>query len=240
MSDITPAFALAMATLRRFASSVQPTLPAALAQRKLMITRSASCPCAASMVLTFTLPLQYSASFWVSSACWPLYGVSTKMLGEILVYLLVTAPSAYSTASACMGLLGLLPLMLSSGPWQWKLIMRCRGSLSAESAPVSSAPGSHALCPWPRDSQDFLWRSSESVFEDAVVVLDVGESLDVRVHAVLDPEHDEVFEALVVPVEACQERAAESVPFRTSVFHCWCQLMFVPHNHDMTSINGVG
>ena len=58
---------------------------------------------------------------------------------------------------------------------------------------------------------------------------------------VLDLEHDdEVFEAFAVPVRACRERAAQSVPFRTLVFHCWCQLMFVPHNHDMTSINGVG
>ena len=44
----------------------------------------------------------------------------------------------------------------------------------------------------------------------------------------------------LVPVGACQERAAQSVPFRTLVSHCWCQLMFVPHNHDMTSIDGVG
>ena len=58
---------------------------------------------------------------------------------------------------------------------------------------------------------------------------------------VLDLEHDdEVFEAFAVPVRACRERAAQSVPFRTLVFHCWCQLMFVPHNHDMTSIDGVG
>ena len=59
-------------------------------------------------------------------------------------------------------------------------------------------------------------------------------------HAVLDLEYDEVFEAFPVPVEACQERAAQSVPFRTLVSHCWCQLMFAPHNHGMASIDGVG
>ena len=40
----TPAFALVMATLRRFASSVKPTLPVAFARTREMITRSASCP----------------------------------------------------------------------------------------------------------------------------------------------------------------------------------------------------
>ena len=41
-----------------------------------------------------------------------------------------------------------------------------------------------ATCPWPWDSQDFLWRLSEPAFEDAFVILGVGKSLNVRVHAV--------------------------------------------------------
>ena len=184
---MTPAFALVMATLRRFASSVKPTLPVAFALTKLMTTRSASCPSAASMVLTFTFPVpsRYSASCWVSSVCWPLYGVSTKMLGGV-VYCLATSSRKYSIAFACMGLLGLPPLTLSSCPWQWVYIMRWHGFFSTASAPVSSVPGLRAPHSWPWDSQDYLRRDSEPAFGDAVVVLDVGEGLDVRVHSVLD------------------------------------------------------
>ena len=86
---MTPAFALVIATLRRFASSVKPTLPVAFALTKLMITRSASCPWAASMVLTWTRLLLYPASCRVRSVCCPLYGVSTNTVGGCLYTLLM-------------------------------------------------------------------------------------------------------------------------------------------------------
>ena len=61
-----------------------------------------------------------------------------------------------------------------------------------------------APCWWPWDSKDFLKRFFEPAFEDPVAIPVVGAALDVRVHSVLDLEHDEVFQALVVSVEACQ------------------------------------
>ena len=86
--DDDPAFALVIATLRRFASSVKPTVPVAFALTTLMITRSASCPCAASMVLTWIRPLSYPASCRVRSECCPLYGVSTNTVGRVSVLLM--------------------------------------------------------------------------------------------------------------------------------------------------------
>ena len=55
----------------------------------------------------------------------------------------------------------------------------------------------------------------------------------------MDLERDEVLEALGVPVQACQERAAQPVPLCPLAFDCWSQLVFVPHDHDVTSLDSV-
>ena len=73
-----------------------------------------------------------------------------------------------------------------------------------ESTRVLSA-WSFAPCPWPWDSQDYFRRVLESTLEHALVVLNVGKALDVRVHPVLDLEHDDVLQSLVIPVESRQE-----------------------------------
>ena len=65
-------------------------------------------------------------------------------------------------------------------------------------------------CPFdrPRNAVDDLGPVAEAALQSVVVVLRVGEALDVGVHAILNSEHDDVVEAAVCAVETGKQRAA--------------------------------
>ena len=64
---------------------------------------------------------------------------------------------------------------------------------------------SFVLSSRPGDALDDFRRVLGSTLEDAVVVLRVGEAPDVRMHSVLDFEHDDVLQSLAVSIAPRQE-----------------------------------
>ena len=56
---------------------------------------------------------------------------------------------------------------------------------------------------------------------------------------VLDLEHDDVPQALVIPVESCQERTAQPIPVGTLILYGGGQLVFVADDH-VSALHCVG
>lgn len=191
-TTITPALARAMATLRRRASLVKPTLPLGLALTMLIATRSASCPWAASTVETRKRRSMFPQleMSWV----WALY------IDRIMAALPCKLQRWKISSMAC-ACERFLTLPCSPGPFAAAVcenhavdLLCVNGATFARLELLSRQVETRRRHggPWEAGNARGEVKGSNAAPQPARVELPAREGLDARAHAVLGVEHDRV------------------------------------------------